>query len=130
MISQGEVNKNLMVEVYPLCLKIIDSRDKSQTVIWLSKKVQQSSFCYYICKFIFIMILKDISKCLNCLVALFGFKFLSFKCLLFLYFSADVSRSIRFTKLVCSDVSLLSYSSFGVWFLGNRVHPTQEAYEG
>ncbi|XP_062025492.1 ubiquitin carboxyl-terminal hydrolase 9-like [Rosa rugosa] len=38
MISQGGINKNLMVEVYPLCLKIVDSRDNSQAVIWLSKK--------------------------------------------------------------------------------------------
>ncbi|XP_050377387.1 ubiquitin carboxyl-terminal hydrolase 9-like [Argentina anserina] len=38
MITQGDLVKNLMVEVYPLCLKIIDSRDDSQAVIWLSKK--------------------------------------------------------------------------------------------
>lgn len=47
LISQGDVHKNLMVEVYPLCLKFFDSRDNSQTVIWLSKKVQQSSFCFF-----------------------------------------------------------------------------------
>ena len=48
MISQGDLTKNLMVEVYPLCLKIIDSRDNSQAVIWLSKKVQQSSFVIFV----------------------------------------------------------------------------------
>lgn len=39
LISQGDVNKQFNVEVYPLCLKLIDSRDQSQTVIRFSKKV-------------------------------------------------------------------------------------------
>ncbi|KAH9718884.1 ubiquitin carboxyl-terminal hydrolase 10 [Citrus sinensis] len=37
MISEGIVNEK-RVEVFPLCLKLIDSRDNSQTVIRLSKK--------------------------------------------------------------------------------------------
>ena len=39
LISQGDVNKQFNVEVFPLCLKIIDSRDNSLSVIKLSKKV-------------------------------------------------------------------------------------------
>ncbi|CAL5430101.1 unnamed protein product [Camellia sinensis] len=38
LISQGDVNKQFNVEVYPLCLRLIDSRDNSQSVISLSKK--------------------------------------------------------------------------------------------
>ncbi|KAI8019132.1 Ubiquitin carboxyl-terminal hydrolase 10 [Camellia lanceoleosa] len=38
LISQGDVNKQFNVEVYPLCLKLIDSRDNSQSIIRLSKK--------------------------------------------------------------------------------------------
>lgn len=37
MISLGD-NKQLTVEVFPLCFNIIDSRDKSETVVRLSKK--------------------------------------------------------------------------------------------
>ncbi|KAK3001689.1 hypothetical protein RJ639_020415, partial [Escallonia herrerae] len=37
MISLG-VNEKFMVEVYPLCLKLIDSRDQDQAIIRLSKK--------------------------------------------------------------------------------------------
>lgn len=33
------VNKKLVVEVYPLCLELIDSRDKSRSIIRMSKKV-------------------------------------------------------------------------------------------
>ncbi|KAI7993562.1 Ubiquitin carboxyl-terminal hydrolase 10 [Camellia lanceoleosa] len=38
LISQGDVNKQFNVEVYPLCLRLIDSRDNSQSVISLSKR--------------------------------------------------------------------------------------------
>ncbi|XP_062100822.1 ubiquitin carboxyl-terminal hydrolase 10-like [Humulus lupulus] len=41
LISQGTFHKNFLVEVYPLCLKLIDSRDQNQSVsvLRLSKKV-------------------------------------------------------------------------------------------
>lgn len=39
LISQGVYVKNYCVEVYLLCLKLIDSRDESETTIRLSKKV-------------------------------------------------------------------------------------------
>ncbi|KAF5179141.1 Ubiquitin carboxyl-terminal hydrolase [Thalictrum thalictroides] len=38
MISQGVVHKTLLVEVYPLCLQLIDARDDKQYVIRISKK--------------------------------------------------------------------------------------------
>ncbi|XP_021900361.1 ubiquitin carboxyl-terminal hydrolase 9-like isoform X1 [Carica papaya] len=38
LISQGVYVKNYCVEVYLLCLKLIDSRDESETTIRLSKK--------------------------------------------------------------------------------------------
>lgn len=38
MISAGD-SKQFSVEVFPLCLYLIDSRDKSQNVVRLSKKV-------------------------------------------------------------------------------------------
>ncbi|CAN6718410.1 unnamed protein product [Malus baccata var. baccata] len=50
MISQGDIIKNLMVEVYPLCLKIIDSRDNSQTVIRLSKKASVQELYEKVCR--------------------------------------------------------------------------------
>ncbi|XP_042504881.1 ubiquitin carboxyl-terminal hydrolase 9-like [Macadamia integrifolia] len=37
LISHGDVHKNFTVEVYPLCLNLIDSRDNSQSVIRISK---------------------------------------------------------------------------------------------
>lgn len=47
MISAG-IQKTLSVEVYPLALKLIDSRDKSEIVIHISRKV---SFLYLSSKF-------------------------------------------------------------------------------
>ncbi|KAH7513638.1 hypothetical protein FEM48_Zijuj11G0002100 [Ziziphus jujuba var. spinosa] len=38
LISQGVLHKNFIVEVYPLCLKVIDPRDNSESVLRLSKK--------------------------------------------------------------------------------------------
>ncbi|KAJ6380475.1 hypothetical protein OIU76_017025, partial [Salix suchowensis] len=39
MISQGVFNKmQFNVEVYPLCLKLIDSRDDSESTTQISKK--------------------------------------------------------------------------------------------
>ncbi|PIA48768.1 hypothetical protein AQUCO_01300006v1 [Aquilegia coerulea] len=38
MISQGVANKTLLVEVYPLCLQLIDARDDKQYAIRISKK--------------------------------------------------------------------------------------------
>ncbi|XP_010252067.1 PREDICTED: ubiquitin carboxyl-terminal hydrolase 9-like isoform X2 [Nelumbo nucifera] len=38
LILQGDLNKNFIVEVYPLCLKVIDSRDNTLSVIQISKK--------------------------------------------------------------------------------------------
>ncbi|XP_035842496.1 ubiquitin carboxyl-terminal hydrolase 9 isoform X2 [Helianthus annuus] len=39
MISLG-IQKTLSVEVYPLALKLMDSRDKSETIIHISKKIR------------------------------------------------------------------------------------------
>lgn len=45
MISQGVFNKKQFnVEVYPLRLKLIDSRDDSEFTIRLSKKVPEMQF--------------------------------------------------------------------------------------
>ena len=48
MISQGVFNKKQFnVEVYPLHLKLIDSRDDSESTIRISKKVLSFS-CFYL----------------------------------------------------------------------------------
>ncbi|XP_073102323.1 ubiquitin carboxyl-terminal hydrolase 10-like [Elaeis guineensis] len=39
VISEGNIDKELRVEVYPLCLKLIDARDDSQRTIRISRKV-------------------------------------------------------------------------------------------
>lgn len=49
MISEGIVNEK-RVEVFPLCLKLIDSRDNSQTVIRLSKKASTRQLYEKVCK--------------------------------------------------------------------------------
>ena len=50
MISQGVFNrKQFNVEVYPLCLKLIDPRDDSESTIRISKKVMSFSFCFSLC---------------------------------------------------------------------------------
>lgn len=48
MISVG-IQQTLSVEVYPLVLKLIDSRDKSEVIIHISKKVFVSSFYFIRC---------------------------------------------------------------------------------
>jgi hypothetical protein len=49
MISQGVFNKKQFnVEVYPLRLKLIDSRDDSESTIRISKKVLSFSSCFYL----------------------------------------------------------------------------------
>ncbi|KAH9774864.1 ubiquitin carboxyl-terminal hydrolase 10 [Citrus sinensis] len=49
MISEGIVNEK-RVEVFLLCLKLIDSRDNSQTVIRLSKKASTRQLYEKVCK--------------------------------------------------------------------------------
>ncbi|PSR91397.1 Ubiquitin carboxyl-terminal hydrolase [Actinidia chinensis var. chinensis] len=49
LISHGVVNKQFNVEVYPLCLKLIDSRDNSQSVIRLSKKASLHELYERVC---------------------------------------------------------------------------------
>jgi hypothetical protein len=39
LISQGVGKKQYSIEVYPLCLKVTDARDKSVSIVKLSKKV-------------------------------------------------------------------------------------------
>ena len=39
LVSQGVEHKKYNVEVYPLSLKVIDSRDNSESIVKLSKKV-------------------------------------------------------------------------------------------
>ncbi|XP_062074713.1 ubiquitin carboxyl-terminal hydrolase 10-like isoform X2 [Humulus lupulus] len=51
LISQGTFHKNFLVEVYPLCLKLIDSRDKNQSVsvLRLSKKASTRELYERVC---------------------------------------------------------------------------------
>lgn len=46
MISQGITHKKFMVEIFRLCLRLTDSRDNSQSIIRLSKKVPPF-FCLF-----------------------------------------------------------------------------------
>ncbi|KAE8722454.1 Ubiquitin carboxyl-terminal hydrolase 10 [Hibiscus syriacus] len=49
MILQGVYHRNFDVEVYPLCLNLIDSRDESQSVILLSRKALVSELFQKAC---------------------------------------------------------------------------------
>ncbi|XP_012486621.2 ubiquitin carboxyl-terminal hydrolase 9 [Gossypium raimondii] len=49
MILQGVYHRTFDVEVYPLRLKLIDSRDESQSVIWLSRKASLSELFQRVC---------------------------------------------------------------------------------
>lgn len=50
LISQGDFHKTFIVEVYLLCLKLIDARDKSQSIIRLSKKASTSELYEKVCR--------------------------------------------------------------------------------
>ncbi|KAI4326771.1 hypothetical protein L6164_019308 [Bauhinia variegata] len=50
LISQGVEHNKYNVEVYPLCLKVIDSRDNSESVIKLSKKATICELYEIVCK--------------------------------------------------------------------------------
>lgn len=39
LISQGIHSKSFSIEVYPLCLQLIDARDSTQSIIRISKRV-------------------------------------------------------------------------------------------
>lgn len=47
LISQVFFGKNFSIEVYPLCLKLIDSRDNTQSIIRISKKVLPIFYWYF-----------------------------------------------------------------------------------
>ncbi|XWS50184.1 hypothetical protein CRYUN_Cryun12cG0067200 [Craigia yunnanensis] len=49
MILQGVHHRKFDVEVYPLCLKLIDSRDESQSVIWLSRMASVTELFRRVC---------------------------------------------------------------------------------
>ncbi|KAE8717492.1 Ubiquitin carboxyl-terminal hydrolase 9 [Hibiscus syriacus] len=49
MILQGVYHRNFDVEVYPLCLNLIDSRDESQLAIWLSRKASVTELFQRVC---------------------------------------------------------------------------------
>ncbi|XP_030454010.2 ubiquitin carboxyl-terminal hydrolase 9-like [Syzygium oleosum] len=49
MISQGYHNKSYSVEVYLLCLKLIDSRDNSQSIIRISRKASTHDLYEKVC---------------------------------------------------------------------------------
>ncbi|XP_022722128.1 ubiquitin carboxyl-terminal hydrolase 9-like isoform X2 [Durio zibethinus] len=49
MILQGFYHRKYNVEVYPLCLKLIDSRDDSQSIIWLSRKASVTELFQKVC---------------------------------------------------------------------------------
>ncbi|KAF7828086.1 ubiquitin carboxyl-terminal hydrolase 9 [Senna tora] len=50
LISQGVESKQYNVEVYPLCLKVTDSRDNSLSVVKLSKKATIRELYEMVCK--------------------------------------------------------------------------------
>ncbi|XP_068649713.1 ubiquitin carboxyl-terminal hydrolase 9-like [Aristolochia californica] len=50
MICEGSSHKNYSVEVYPLCLHLIDSRKNDQSVIRISKMASVYELYNYICK--------------------------------------------------------------------------------
>ncbi|XP_068635943.1 ubiquitin carboxyl-terminal hydrolase 9-like [Aristolochia californica] len=50
MISQGSSHKNFSVEVYPLCLHLIDSRKNNQSVIRINKLASVHELYNHICK--------------------------------------------------------------------------------
>ncbi|KAG7599055.1 Peptidase C19 ubiquitin carboxyl-terminal hydrolase [Arabidopsis suecica] len=49
LISQGFYTKSFSVEVYPLCLKLTDSRDESTTIIRLSKQASIGQLYEMVC---------------------------------------------------------------------------------
>ncbi|KAE8683924.1 Ubiquitin carboxyl-terminal hydrolase 9 [Hibiscus syriacus] len=49
MILQGVLHRKFDVEVYPLCLKLIDSRDESQSTIWISRKASVTELFQKVC---------------------------------------------------------------------------------
>ncbi|KAK8585998.1 hypothetical protein V6N13_130524 [Hibiscus sabdariffa] len=49
MILQGVLHRKFDVEVYPLCLKLTDSRDESQSTIWLSRKASVTELFQKVC---------------------------------------------------------------------------------
>ncbi|XP_022735791.1 ubiquitin carboxyl-terminal hydrolase 9-like [Durio zibethinus] len=49
MILQGVYHRKFDVEVYPLCLKLIDSRDESQSILWLSRKASVTELFQKVC---------------------------------------------------------------------------------
>ncbi|GAB4858108.1 ubiquitin-specific protease ubp10 [Ancistrocladus abbreviatus] len=49
LISQGEINKNFVVEVYPLCLNLTYSNDNSQSIIRLSRKASVRELYEKVC---------------------------------------------------------------------------------
>ncbi|KAJ4951929.1 hypothetical protein NE237_028761 [Protea cynaroides] len=51
LISQGVHHKSFSVEVYPLCLYLIDSRDNNQSVIQISKKASVRELYDRVCSF-------------------------------------------------------------------------------
>ncbi|XP_042520355.1 ubiquitin carboxyl-terminal hydrolase 9-like [Macadamia integrifolia] len=51
LISQGVLHKTFTVEVYPLCLYLIDSRDNRQSVIRISKKASVRELYDRVCTF-------------------------------------------------------------------------------
>ncbi|XP_043723050.1 ubiquitin carboxyl-terminal hydrolase 9-like isoform X2 [Telopea speciosissima] len=51
LISQGVLHKNFTVEVYLLCLYLIDSRDNSQSVIRISRKASVRELYDRVCSF-------------------------------------------------------------------------------
>ncbi|XP_073132926.1 ubiquitin carboxyl-terminal hydrolase 9-like isoform X2 [Henckelia pumila] len=50
MISVGDQQKHFIVEVYPLCLKLTDSRDQSEVVLKLSKKASVRELYEKVCR--------------------------------------------------------------------------------
>ncbi|KAL0331584.1 UNVERIFIED_CONTAM: Ubiquitin carboxyl-terminal hydrolase 10 [Sesamum angustifolium] len=50
MISVGDQHKQFIVEVFPLCLRLIDSRDQSEVAIRLSKKASLHDLYVKVCQ--------------------------------------------------------------------------------
>ncbi|XP_072954131.1 ubiquitin carboxyl-terminal hydrolase 9-like isoform X1 [Typha angustifolia] len=49
VISEGSISKNYIVEVYPLCLQLVDERDNSQRIIRISKKASVGELYSMVC---------------------------------------------------------------------------------
>ena len=60
MISVGEQHKQFSVEVFPVHLRLIDSRDQSEAVIRLSKKVSTFVLAVILSLMLFCIVVSEV----------------------------------------------------------------------